>query len=154
LESNIHNTILNQQSKGLKYFNKKGWIDGFRFIEMNRMLVNFCDKMGKSERIKNTVFPPTYIFYTRIFIWFLIISVTFVSTDLVEYWSIPIGIFVGYEFLITHKVGLAILNPFEPMPSGISLDQITRTIEINLLESLKEKEIPDPIKSVNNEYIM
>jgi len=154
LESNTHNAILNHQSKDLEYINKKGWIDGFRFIEMNRMIVNFCDEMGMSERIKNTVFPPTYIFYTRLFIWFLIISVTFVSTDLIGPWAIPVGIFVGYVFLVTHKIGLAILNPFEPTPSGISLDQITRTIEINLLETLGEKEIPEPIKSVNNEYIM
>ncbi len=154
LELNTHNAILNHQSKDLEYLNKKGWIDGFRFIEMNRMLVNFCDEMGMSERIKNTVFPPTYVFYTRLFIWFLVLSVTFVSTDQIGIWAIPVGIFVGYVFLVTHKTGLAILNPFEPTPSGISLDQITRTIEINLLESLKEKEIPDPIKSVNNEYIM
>jgi len=154
LESNIHNAILNNQSKDLEYLNKKGWIDGFRFIEMNKMIINFCDEMGMSERIKNTIFPTTYVFYTRLFIWLLIISTTFVSTDLVGAWAIPIGIFVGYVFLITHIIGLAILNPFEPTPSGISLDQITRTIEINLLEMLGENEIPEPIKSVKNEYIM
>ncbi len=154
LESNIHNAILNNQSKDLEYLNKKGWIDGFRFIEMNEMIINFCDEMGMSERIKNTIFPTTYVFYTRLFIWLLIISTTFVSTDLVGAWAIPIGIFVGYVFLITHIIGLAILNPFEPTPSGISLDQITRTIEINLLEMLGEKEIPEPVKSINNEYIM
>ena len=153
-QSNIHNAILNEQSNDLEYLSKRLWIDGFRFIEMNKTLTQFCDHMGMSERIKNTVFPSTYIFYTKIFIWFLIISMTFVSADLVDFWSIPIGVFVGYVFLVTHKVGLTILNPFEPTPSGISLDQITRTIEINLLESLGEKEIPEPTQSVNNEYIM
>jgi putative membrane protein len=152
--SNIHNAILNEQSKDLEYIAKRGWIDGFRFIEMNKTLIKFCDHMGMSERIKNTIFPSTYIFYTKIFIWFLIVSITFVSTDLVDFWAIPIGVFVGYVFLITHQVGLTILNPFEPTPSGISLDQITRTIEINLLETLGEKEIPEPTQSVNNEYIM
>ena len=154
LVSNIHNAILNEQSNDLEFISKKQWIDGFRFVEMNKTLTNFCDQMGMSERIKNTVFPSTYIFYTRIFIWFLIISMTFVATDLVDFWSIPIGVFVGYVFLVTHKVGLTILNPFEPTPSGISLDQITRTIEINLLETLGEKEIPKPIQPINKEYIM
>ncbi|RLD63155.1 MAG: hypothetical protein DRI95_12070 [Bacteroidetes bacterium] len=154
LETNVHNALLNEQSKDLEYMSKKGWIDGFRFIEMNKMIINFCDEMGMSERINNTVFPSTYIFYTRLFIWFLIISITFVTTDLVGAWAILISIFVGYVFLVTHIIGLAILNPFEPTPSGISLDQITRTIEINLLETLGEKEIPKPIESVNNEYIM
>lgn len=153
-QSNIHNAILNEQSNDLEYLSKRQWIDGFRFMEMNKSLTQFCDHMGMSERIKNTVFPSTYIFYTKVFIWFLIISVTFVSADLVDFWSIPIGVFVGYVFLITHQVGLTILNPFEPTPSGISLDQITRTIEINLLETIGEKEIPEPTQSVNNEYIM
>ncbi|UCE94024.1 MAG: hypothetical protein JSV73_01700 [Flavobacteriaceae bacterium] len=152
--SNIHNAILNQQSNDLEYLAKKQWIDGFRFVEMNKTLTRFCDHMGMSERIKNTVFPSTYIFYTKTFIWFLIVSITFVSSDLVGTWSILIGVFVGYIFLVTHKVGLTILNPFEAAPSGVSLDQITRTIEINLLETLGEKDIPEPTQNVNNEYIM
>ena len=154
LDTNVPNALLNNQSRDLEYMYNMGYVDGFKFIEFNKMIVNFCDEMGMSERIKNTVFPSTYIFYTRLFIWFLIISITFVSTDLVGIWAIPLGIFVGYIFLVTHIIGLAILNPFEPTPSGISLDQITRTIEINLLETLGESTIPEPVKSVNNEYIM
>jgi putative membrane protein len=154
LESNVQNAILSYQSKDLEYMSKKNWIDGFRFIELNRMIVLFCDGMGMSERIKNTVFPPTYTYYTRLFIYFFIISLVFVFSDFVGVWSILFGVFVGYIFLVIHAIGLAILNPFEPTPSGISLDQITRTIEINLLETIGDKDIPEPIKSVKNEYIM
>ena len=154
LESNMHNAILSNQSKDLEYMVKKNWIDGFKFIELNKMLIKFCDEMGMSERIKNTVFPPTYTYYTRLFIWFFIISLTFVFSDLVGVWSIFFGAFVGYIFLVIHTIGLVILNPFEPTPSGISLDQITRTIEINLLETLGDSDIPEPIKNVKNEYIM
>ena len=82
------------------------------------------------------------------------ISTTFVITDMVGAWSILYGTLIGYIFLTTHAIGQTLLNPFEPIPTGISLDQITRTIEINLLETLGESEIPEPIKSVNNEYIM
>lgn len=152
--SNIHNALLNEQSKDLEYIAKRQWIDGFRFVEMNKTITQFCNHMGKSERIKNTVFPTTYVFYTRVFIWFLIVSMTFVSIDLVGFLSIPIGVFVGYVFLVTHSVGLTIMNPFEDKPSGISLNQITKTIEINLLETLGEKEIPKPIQPTNNQYIM
>jgi len=35
-----------------------------------------------------------------------------------------------------------------------ALDQITRTIEIKLLEALGESDIPEPIRSVRKEYIM
>lgn len=110
--------------------------------------------MGKSERIKGTVFPPTYNFYTRVFIWILIISTTFVITNMVGAWSILYGALIGYIFITIHSIGQSLLNPFEPVPTGISLDQITRTIEINLLETLGESEIPEPIVSVNNDYVM
>ena len=153
-QSNIHNAILNVQSLELEVLFRDNWIDGFRFIELNKMLIRFSDEMGKSERIKNTVFPPTYNFYTRVFIWVMMISTTFVVADVVGAWSIFYGALIGYIFIVIHHIGQVLLNPFENVPSGISLDQITRTIEINLLESLGESEIPEPIKIVNNEYIM
>jgi len=153
-QSNIHNAILNIQSSELEVLYRDNWIDGFRFIELNKMLIRFSDEMGKSERIKNTVFPPTYNFYTRVFIWVMMISTTFVVADVVGAWSIFYGALIGYIFIVIHHIGQVLLNPFENVPSGISLDQITRTIEINLLESLGESEIPEPIKIVNNEYIM
>ena len=153
-KSNVHNAILNFQSSDLETLLKENWIDGFRFIELNKMLIRFSDEMGKSERIKNTVFPPTYNYYTRVFIWVMMISTTFVIADIVGAWSILYGTLVGYIFITVHTIGQSLLNPFENIPSGISLDQITRTIEINLLESLGDSDIPEPIKTVNDEYIM
>ena len=69
LQSNVPNALLNLQSEDLDQLYQQQATDGFRFIELNRMLVNFCDGMGKSERIKNTVFPTTYNYYTRAFVW-------------------------------------------------------------------------------------
>lgn len=118
------------------------------------MIIKFCEGMGKSERIKNSVFPPTYNYYTRLFIWVLIISTTFELTPLIGMYSVFFGVLIGYIFLTTHTIGQVLLNPFEPIPNSIPLDQITRNIEINLLEALNETEIPEPIKSINDEYIM
>ena len=95
--TNKHNAILIHQSHDLEYMSKKGWINGFRFLELNKMLVNFCDQMGMSERIKNTIFPTTYTYYTRIFIWFLIISVTFVTIDLGGFWLVD---FIGFLLIL------------------------------------------------------
>jgi len=153
-QTNIHNAILNIQSEDLEDLRQNNWVDGFRFIELNKILIRFSDEMGKSERIKSTVFPPTYNFYTRVFTWILMISTTFVITNMVGAWSIFYGALIGYIFITIQSIGRALLKPFEPVPTGISLDQITRTIEINLLETLGESEIPEPIQSVNNEYVM
>jgi putative membrane protein len=153
-KSNKANAILDLQTKDLGSLYKDGILDGFRFIELNQMVVNFCDGMGKSERIMNTVFPTSYNFYTRIFTWIFIISVTMYAGNFIGYWSILIGTLVGYVFLTTEKIGYALLNPFEDLPTGIALNNITRTIEINLLETLERDDIPRPIESVKGEYIM
>lgn len=153
-ESNKQNAILNYQSKDLEFLYEKEAINGFKFIELNKMIVNFCDEMGMSERIKNTVFPTTYNSYTLLFIWILIASITIVTESDIGPWSILFGVIIGLVFVITQAIGLALLNPFDEIKSGISLDQITRTIEINLLEALKESDIPEPVKSVDGKYVM
>ena len=99
-------------------------------------------------------YPPTYHYFTRIFIWFFAISVTLLSAEANGAWSILIGWFVAVIFYDTHMIGMLILNPFEPTKSSISLDQITRTIEINLLEMMNETEIPEPVKPIDEKYVM
>jgi putative membrane protein len=153
-ESNIPNAILAVQTKGLNELYETKVIDGFKFLELNKMLISFSDEMGKSERIKNTVFPTSYNYYTRIFIWVLIIFIILFSAPSLGAWSILIGTLIGYVFLTTQKIGLSLLNPFDEIVTGIPLDNITRTIEINLLEALKEKDIPKPTVSTNKEYLM
>jgi putative membrane protein len=59
---NKPNKILDMQAIALERLKRENVIDNFQFLTMNDLLVNFCDGMGKSERIKNTVFPqPIFI---------------------------------------------------------------------------------------------
>jgi len=153
-KSNKQNAILDIQTKELQGFYSEGIVDGFKFMEMNKNITRFSDEMGKAERIKNTVFPTTYSYYTNLFIWFFIISITLETANVVGAWSVVIGMFLGYVFMTTHLIGRSLLNPFDQIIAGNPLDQITRTIEINLLETLGEKDIPKPIEAVDEEYII
>lgn len=153
-ESNIANALLAIQTKDLNELYETNVIDGYKFLELNKLLISFSDGMGKSERILNTVFPTSYNYYTRIFIWIFIIFITLVTAPSLGGWSIIIGTLIGYIFLTTQKIGQSLLNPFEEIATGIPLDYITRIIEINLLEALKEKKIPKPVSSINGEYLM
>jgi ion channel-forming bestrophin family protein len=152
--SNKHNAILDLQSSEINRLYKTGVIDGFTFMQLNETITAHCDHMGKSERIKNTIFPTTYNYYSKLFIWFLIASVTIVLSNTIGLWAILFGFFIGYIFLTIHQIGDALLDPFIYIPTGIPLDQITRTIEINLLEMLHDTHVPEPIKSIKNEYVM
>lgn len=153
-KTNLGNAILDLQADDLNGLYEKNIIDGFRFTELNKLQVKFCDEMGGAERIANTVFPVTYAFYTRIFIWVFIISITMVAADHVNQWSIIVATLVGYIFLTTHKIGVSLLNPFEDIPSGLALNQISRTIEIDMLQTYGQTDVPEPITNQGKEVVM
>ncbi|PZR29923.1 MAG: hypothetical protein DI535_00005 [Citrobacter freundii] len=153
-QANRHNAILSIQSRELQQLSEKGVIDGFRFMEINEMLVRFCDSMGMSERIKNTVFPTTYSYLTKVFIWLFVVTFTLVISPFAGVYSIFLGWLIGFVFVSTQINGMSLINPFENNSAGVPLNQITRTIEINLLQMMGEKEIPEAVKPINGEYVM
>lgn len=152
--TNTHNAILNIQSRDLQQLYKSRVIDGYQFIQLNEMIVRLTDSMGMCERIKNTVFPTTYSYLTKVFIWLFVVSFTLVISQDMGYWSIFMGWMIGFVFVSTQINGMGLVNPFENNSSGLPLNNICRTIEINLLQMLQEEEIPEPVKPINNEYIL
>lgn len=154
LETNLSNAILTLNAIDIQKLSDRKAIDAFRFMQFNELLTSFTDHMGKSERIRNTVFPTSYIYFTQLFIWVLVVFTTLILADYIGMWSVLLGWIVGFVFHITHQNGMLLMDPFDEIPSGIPLDQLCRTIEINLLEMLGETDIPKPIKPVNNEYIL
>jgi len=152
--TNIHNAILSLQARDIQELREKGMIDGFRFMEMNQLLVKFSDEMGMAERIKNTVFPTTYNYFTKVFIWLFVVSLTLVISQPVGLWSIFIGWLVGFVFVSTQINGMSLVDPFENSSTAIPLNQISRTIEINLLQMIHAEKIPKPVKPINGEYVL
>jgi len=152
--TNLHNAILFKQSDDLEKLAQSGQIDGFKFIQINEMLVRFSDQMGMSERIKNTVFPTTYSYLTKVFIWLFVVTFTLVISQEMGVWSIFMGWMIGFVFVSTQINGMNLVDPFENNVAGIPLNQITRTIEINLLQMMGETDTPPPVTPINEEYVL
>ncbi|MFT4062279.1 MAG: bestrophin family ion channel [Edaphocola sp.] len=153
-QSNTHNAILMEQSRDLSQLYDKGYLDGYKFLQLDAMLVKFSDEMGMSERIKNTVFPTTYNYFTKVFIWLFVVSVSLVLSAAMGPWSIFLSWLIGFVFVSTQVNGMSLIDPFKNDAASIPLNQITRTIEINLLEMLGEVNIPEPVRPVNGEYVL
>lgn len=152
--SNIHNAILQIQARDLNTLSEKGYIDSIRLMQLDALLVKFTDSMGMAERIKNTVFPTTYNYFTKVFIWLFVVSVSLVLSEPMGIWSVFMSWLIGFVFISTQINGMTLLNPFTNNSASIPLNQITRTIEINLLQMLREVNIPEPVKPVNDEYVL
>lgn len=152
--SNRHNAILHLQSKRLKEAYDGGLIDGYQFLQMDALLVKFTDEMGMSERIKNTVFPTTYSYLTKVFIWLFVMAIELVTVQSMGVWSIGMSWLIGFVFVSTQINGMSLVNPFENISVGIPLNQITRTIEINLLQMMGAKNTPEAVKPLHGEYVL
>lgn len=152
--ANIPAALLDLQAQDLQKLRETGQIDGFTFLTLNDLLIRFGEGMGKSERIKNTVFPVTYIYFTRVFIWILLAVLTMDIVEEAGIWSIGLGWLIGFVFHVTHLNGLSLVNPFDGNPASVPLNSIVRTIEINVLQTLQTAQIPAPVEAVNGEYIL
>ncbi len=151
---NRHNAILLMQGRELQAAYRDGKIDGYQLLELERALSNLTNEMGRAERIKSTVFPTTYGYYTYAFVFIFIVSITAVLGNTIGAWAIMFGCVIGYVFLTIHTIGQVLLDPFEARPTGLALDQISRNIEINLLEMLGETELPAPVTPIKGEYVL
>ena len=156
LNPNYHraNEILQLQAHDLNKLRQDSAIDEFVFASLNSLLQNFCNGMGKSERINSTIYPITYVYFTQLFIWLFIALITMSTSGLIGIASIALGWLMGFVFNAIHFNGMSLMNPFDHNPAGIPISSITRTIEINLLQTLKSSNIPEPLGVINNEYIM
>lgn len=148
------NTLLALQARDINDGLQKGYLNEFQFKALDETLVRMTNQMGKCERIKNTVFPTSYVFFTKFFI-FLFISLNAMAMyDYNGWWALLFGWIIGYVFYTTYYNGIMIMNPFENSPSDTPMSALTRTLERNLLEMLGEPDLPEPIKPIHGDYIL
>ncbi len=153
-ETNVPNAVLTLHAKDVQKLSENNSLDELRFLQINQFVTLFTEHQGKCERIRNTVFPTSYIYFTSLFIWVLVIFTTLMLSDSIGSWAILISWIIGFVFHVSHKNGMSLMDPFDETATGIPLNQMAQTIEINLLEMLGEKEVPEPLQPINNEYIL
>lgn len=148
------NTILNLQQREVGDLCEAGRLCVHRLQRLDDTLSKLCTEMGRAERIKNTVYPPTYFYYAKLFTHLLVASTTILIGEAIGPWAIAFGFVVGYVFLTVHEMGKGLVNPFERSPMALPIDQIARSIEITLLEMLGEEHRPAPEGAVGGEYLL
>ncbi|WP_353780142.1 bestrophin family ion channel [Winogradskyella sp. 3972H.M.0a.05] len=88
-KGNQASQILGIQSRRLRELKQQGYIEDFRHMEMENMLVEFYTLQGKSERIKNFPYPRQFATLNYIFVWLFILM-------------LPFGIMEGFEAIGKH----------------------------------------------------
>lgn len=145
--------IVEQQSADLAELYDKGLLSDFTRKDLQEVLRTLYDLQGKAERIKNFPLPRQYagisVVFVGIFIFILPFGVVsqFIALGNWGMWAaIPITALISWVYLVMELVGDYSANPFAGMGNDVPMLSMCRTIEIDLLEMLDEKEIPDKIE--------
>lgn len=154
--ANVAVQILKHQSQHLQQLRNSEYINDFRHVELHKLICTFYDDQGRSERIKNFPFPRQYastaFWQTIIFaalIPFGLLDIFIDANANIAWAAIPFSALIIWVFFLMEKIGDYSENPFEGSYNDIPITSIARTIEIDLLEMINDKNIPPALKSDN-----
>lgn len=139
--NNMSNVVLDEHSKQIKKMVLSGKLSELQQLQLNELIGNLCDSMGKCERIKNTVFPRFYSTLIHFLIYFFMILLPFGLEDSPVLAEIGITIFVPLIFIIMDKAAILLQDPFENRPVDIPMSTLCRTIEFNIKQMIGEQPV-------------
>lgn len=158
--TNIPFQLLKTQSLELKNMEENGGISEYKHVWFQQLLSKLTDNQGMSERIKNFPFPRQYA-STGLFINYIFCALIpfglldiFSQSSMLHYWlTVPFSTIIIWIFFLVDRIGDYSENPFEGAYNDVPISSISRVIEIDLLELLEEKDIPEPYP-VENGFLM
>lgn len=145
LHTNKPLALMQQHARDLAELAGKGHVTDFQRIAIDETLTRLVDSMGKAERIRNTVFPTTYRSFLHAFI-YLFITVLSVALDEVEGAAgVVLTTAISIPFFLLERTASDMQDPFSGRPTDTAVTSIARSIEINLLQLLGERNVPPPL---------
>lgn len=156
-KSNKAAQIIALQSAQLKELLDKGLIEDFRHMELEKLLLEFYNQQGVSERIKNFPYPRQFatlnLYFIKIFIFLLPLGMLQEFEKMGGNWiwlSVPFSALSAWIFTTMERIGESTESPFEGSANDVPITAMSRAIEIDLREMYNEAAIPAPLKPENN----
>lgn len=143
---NIPCQITQLQNHKLAQFYKNTHEEDVRHLQLMRLLYQLNDIQSRCERIKDTVFPWGYSFYTSRLVWLMAILLPFGFIHSLNIPNIILCSLISTTFVTIEQVGRNLDNPFEDSFNDTPMTAICRLIEIDLLDLLGESR-PEPLQA-------
>ncbi|MFY0645047.1 MAG: hypothetical protein JXR19_11320 [Bacteroidia bacterium] len=144
--------ILHRQGKVVTELLRNGQITEFQHSMLMGDIRIMYQEQGKAERIKNTVFPFYYNYFTRLFLWVFILLLPCALVDGMNFMLIPITAMVSFVFYILDKSGEVTEEPFEGRAADTPMSSICRAIEIDMLQQIDAEDLPDTLPIQYTKY--
>ncbi|RPI66804.1 MAG: hypothetical protein EHM43_10765, partial [Ignavibacteriae bacterium] len=148
-QDNVPGSILAANSTVVAELERKGVLSQSQQRLLEDRLSLLTDAQGGCERIKRTVFPYDYRFYTTAFVNIFSCVVPFALVDEAKWLTVPWTVFVSFALSAIDHLAKAIENPFENRPNDTPMSSICTVIERDLRQMLGEDNIPDHVVAQN-----
>jgi len=139
--------IIQLHGKDIQTLKEANQMEIYAQVQLDSTLVRLCDAQGRAERIKSTVFPVTYRLFLHFIIYLFVVTLSISLQDVAGLFEIPLLVVISCAFFLLEKSATHMQDPFENKPTDTAMTAIARTIEINIKQLIKEKDIPQPLQS-------
>jgi ion channel-forming bestrophin family protein len=138
--------LLEQHGNDLRLLLRLGWINEYQQVAMDETLNRFSNAMGACERIKNTVFPVTYSLYIHMLVILFALLMPFSLIEHFGVFQIPLVVAISASFFLIEKMAIHLQDPFENKPTDTPMTAISRKIDRDLRQLLKDEyaKVPEP----------
>jgi len=142
--------MLSLQSQAIGTMLRQQMIDTRQAVAMEEVINRLTDYYGGCQRIKSTVFPAHYTFFTRVFIWvfLLLLAFSLPAHENANYALIPAIFLIGWVFFMVEGIGSYMQDPFVNNRNVIPMQALSRNIERDLRAMIGETDLPEPIQPV------
>ena len=144
--ANVPNAILDRSAQ---IIGRVDGLDSMKLAALARTLSDFSNAQGGMERINNTPFPRQYATYPIVFTHGFCLLLPLGLVGSLGIYT-PLGSTVaGFLFLALLQIGNDMQAPFANTENDVPLTSLTRSIEINLRDSLGEAHQLKPVEVEN-----
>ncbi|MBC8033403.1 MAG: hypothetical protein H7Y03_04605 [Chitinophagaceae bacterium] len=149
---NVPLALIDLHARDLNKALEMGWVNTYQQVELDRTISRLNDAMGKCERIKNTVFPVTYSQYIHLSLMLFIGLLPFAVIQYFGILEVPVVVALASCFLLIEKMAIHLQDPFENKPTDTPMTAISRQIEKDLHQMLKDQEVPEELEQHGRRY--
>ncbi len=138
--------LMLQHGKSIYAAMANGTLQGFDSFQLENALAQLTAQEGMAKRLKTTPVPRQYDYFTRLFVYLLILLLPFGLLSILpggQTWlMIPFAVLLSFVFAILERIGAVNEHPFENRITDVPLTAICRNIERDLLATLGQEELP------------
>ena len=143
---NIPDGLLAQLARELALPLREGRLDPYLYGQFEARLHGMSSVQAACERIAGTPLPFAYTLLLHRCAWLFCVLLPFGLAGALG-WATPVvSMLLAYAFFGLDQLGEEMEEPFGLEPNDLPLDAMVRTIEIDVLDALGDRPIPEPLQ--------